>query len=151
MNKWGLGSVEAVMNHTILGLAVMVTVMGATVARADDCGPQPTYAPAGQNWNSGSYQLQTTQVWVPGTTQQVWQPGTCSQIRGPFGGYIQRCSQGYYRTVVTAGYYENRQNWVWVANYDYRYERNGNRYGNRWNNGNGNRRHGRHGAVPVGY
>lgn len=150
------------MNHTLIGLAVMVTVMGATVARAQDCGPQPQYAPAGQNWNSGSYQLQTTQVWVPGTTMQVWTQGNCRQLVGPFGGYVQHCTPGYYRTVVTAGHYENRQNWVWVANYNYRYDRNdnryGNRYGNRWNNNNNgnrwrnqNRRHGRHGAVPIGY
>lgn len=146
------------MNHSILGLAVMVTVMGASVARADDCGPQPTYAPQGHNWNTGSYQLQTTQVWVPGQTQQVWTAGTCTQIRGPFGGYIQSCSPGYYRTVVSAGHYENRQNWVWVA-YSYpqynqgnqygRYRYNDDRYDNRGNR-NG-RRHGRHGAVPVGY
>ena len=131
----------------------MVTVMGATVARADDRGPQPTHAPAGQNWNTGSYQLETTQVWVPGTTQQVWQPGTCSQVHGPYGGSIQQCSRGDYRTVVTAGRYETRQNWVWVASsYDqYNNRRYTDRYdnnrGNRW----GNRRHGRHGAVPVGW
>lgn len=43
------------MNRTILGLAAMVTVMGATVVRADDCGPEPTYAPEGQGWNQGAY------------------------------------------------------------------------------------------------
>lgn len=138
------------MNQTILGLAVMVAVMGATVARADDCGPRPTYAPQGQSWNHGQYQLQTTQVWVPGQEQQVWVPGSCRQF-----GYIQHCTQGYYRSFVTAGRYENQQTWVWVANsYDYgrgrqygRYDNNRNGRGNGW----GNRRHGRHGAVPIGY
>ena len=120
--------------------------MGATVARADDCGPRPTYAPQGQSFQQGSYQLQTQQVWVPGVQQQVWVPGECRQHRR-----WQRCTQGSYQTVVTQGHYENRQEWVWVASYDYQRPRYG-QYGVQVQFGRGGRHGGRHhGAVPVGY
>lgn len=107
----------------------MATVVGATVARADDfdrdgyddgyrqavpvghdCGPRPTAAPQGQTYAQGRYELQTVQAWVPGQFQQVWVPGECRQHHR-----WQRCSQGYYRSVNTPGHYETRQNWVWVA------------------------------------
>ncbi len=110
------------MNNTLLGIAVAAVVFGAQVASAQDCGPQPSYAPAGQNFQSGRYELQTVQQWVPGGQQQVWVEGTCQQGggRGRWGRgggrqWQQRCTQGSYRTVYTAGHYETRQTWVWVA------------------------------------
>lgn len=111
------------MNNTLLGIAVAAVVFGAQVASAQDCGPQPSYAPAGQNFQSGRYELQTVQQWVQGGQQQVWVEGTCQQGNGGGRGRWgrgggrgwQRCSQGSYRTVYTAGHYETRQTWVWVA------------------------------------
>ena len=122
------------MNRTILGLAMMAAVMGATVARADDCGPRPTYAPQGQSWNQGQYQLQTTQVWVPGQQTQVYVPGQCYQ-RGPF----QMCSPGSYQTVVDQGHYVNEQTWVWVdSSYQPRPQQYGRQqYGRPYGRGNG--------------
>ena len=117
----------------------MVAALGATAARADDCGRRPERAPRGQSFNQGSYQLQTTQVWVPGQQEQVWVPGQCSQY-----GYRQYCTPGSYRYVSTAGHYENQQQWVWVSNgWDRQPPR---QHGRHW-------RFGRqqHGAVPVGY
>ncbi len=140
------------MNRTLPGLAVMVAVMGATVARADDCGPQPTYAPRGEDWNQGQYQLQTTQVWVQGQVQEVYVPGLCHQW-----GHVQVCTPGTYETVATAGRYETRQDWVWVANV---YQRAPQQYGRGNGRGSGrdfgrdfgrNQRWGRHGAAPIGY
>lgn len=99
-------------------------VLGATEARADDwgrrggyhpavqghdCGPMPTSAPRGRNFQQGRYELQTTQVWVPGQAQQVWVPGQCQQV-----GWVQHCTQGYYRTIQTQGSYVTQQQWVWV-------------------------------------
>lgn len=104
--SWG-GSVEDRMNRTLLALAVMVAALGATAARADDfhsCGPQPSYAPVGQSWNQGQYQVQTTQVWVPGTVQQVWVPGECRQHGRGRHFRFQRCSPGSYQTVTSAGH-----------------------------------------------
>lgn len=130
------------MNRTLLGLAVVAVVVGATVARADDddhedCGPMPTYAPRGQSYNQGQYQLQTTQVWVPGQQQQVWVPGQCHH-RGPF----QLCTQGYYQTVVTEGRYESQQHWVWVANsYGPRPHHYGRQYGRDYGRGRWGRGH----------
>ena len=124
------------MNRTLLALAVMVAALGATAARADDC-DQPRYAPQGGGSNDGSYQLQTTQVWVPGEQQQVWVPGQCTGY-----GYVQLCSPGSYQYVATAGHYENQQQWVWVANtWDHRPSR---EYGRRWRGGR------QHEARPVG-
>ncbi|HEY1087203.1 MAG TPA: hypothetical protein VGE37_05885 [Archangium sp.] len=118
------------MTRSLLGLAAVVMVMGATEARADDwgrrggyhpaaqaqdCGPMPNYAPRGRNFQQGRYELQTTQVWVPGQAQQVWVPGQCQQV-----GWVQHCTQGYYRTVQTQGSYVTQQQWVWV-DYGYRH------------------------------
>ncbi len=116
----------------------MVTALGATVARADDCGRRPDSAPAGRNWSQGSYQLQTTQVWVPGQQRQVWVPPgpECSNYR------FRLCT-GHYEWVSTPGHYETQQQWVWVTN---SYEQSPRQYGRSWHSG---RRH--HGAVPVGY
>ncbi len=127
------------MNRTLLALAVMVAALGANVALADDCGPRPTWAPQGRSFNEGQYQLQTTQVWVPGQQQQVFVPGECRH----FGRRHHRCSPGSYQLVMTEGHYENRQEWVWVANtWDRRPPR---QYGRDWRSGR------RHGAVPVGF
>jgi hypothetical protein len=63
------------------------------------------------NQSNGRYELRTTQVWVPGVQQQVWVPERCYG-RGNWG---RTCTPGYYRTVETAGHYENQQQWVWVA------------------------------------
>ena len=118
----------------------MVAALGATSARADDCDDdeRPAYAPQGRGGNDGSYQLQTTQVWVQGEQQQVWVPGQCSRM-----GYVQFCSPGTYQYVSTPGHYENQQQWVWVANtWDRRPAR---EYGRNWRGG----RH--HEARPVGY
>ena len=126
------------MNRTLLSLAVMVAALGATAARADDCGPRPTYAPQGRGGSDGSYQLQTTQVWVPGEQQQVWVPGQCTAY-----GFRQYCSPGSYQYVATEGHYENQQQWVWVANtWDRRPSR---EYGRHWRGGR------QHEARPVGY
>ena len=159
MNNLASGSVEEPMNRTLLGLAVMVAVAGATVARADDdCGPMPTYAPQGEAWNQGGYQLQTTQTWVPGQQEQVWVPGQCHQR-----GFIQFCSPGSYQVVATGGHYENRQEWVWVAhsyqtpqyNQDYGRRDYGRRDYGRRDSGRrdyGRQRSGRHhGAISIGF
>ena len=93
------------MNQTLLALAVMAAALGATAARAEDWDDQPTSAPQGE------YQLQTVQTWVPGTQQQVYVPP------GPecFSERFRLCI-GSWRVVATQGHYENRQEWVWVAN-----------------------------------
>ena len=125
------------MNRTLLALAVMAAALGATAARADDCDRQPDYAPQGQTWNQGSYQLQTQQVWVPGQQQQVWVPGNCLRFM-----HHQRCGPGHYEWVSTPGHYETQQQWVWVTNSYDQYPR---QYGR-------SRHHGRHhGAAPVGF
>lgn len=84
------------------------------------CGPRPAYAPQGQTFSQGRYELQTVQTWVPGTQQQVYVPGQCSG-RGHGhhgrGRWQQRCTPGYYQTVATAGRYVTQQQWVWVASY----------------------------------
>lgn len=84
---------------------------------ARSCGPRPTYAPAGQTFNTGRYELQNVQRWVPGQQTQVWVPGQCSTRRHGRGGgwHHQRCTQGYYQSVWTPGRYETRQEWVWVS------------------------------------
>ncbi|MFT3710620.1 MAG: hypothetical protein QM817_23595 [Archangium sp.] len=127
----------------------MAVVLGAQVSRADDwngdgwddhpavpvqqqgqapCGPRPTYAPQGQTFNNGHYELQNVQRWVPGQQQQVWVQGQCySNNNGNGRGWGRRhhrfgnnqqttCTQGYYRTVWSPGRYETTQQWVWVAN-----------------------------------
>lgn len=115
------------MNKTLLGMATVVVLMGATAAHAQDCGPQPNYAPMGQSFQTGHYELQSVQQWVPGGQQQVWVNGTCDDRgrgrgRGRWGrgggrggGWNQQCTQGYYRTVYSAGHYVTQQQWVWVA------------------------------------
>lgn len=118
------------MNNTLLGIAAAVIMLGATAASAQDCGPQPQYAPQGQNFQSGRYELRTSQQWVQGSSYQVWVNGSCDYDRGGGGrgrgrwgrgggrggGWQQqRCSQGYYQTQYTAGHYESRQQWVWVG------------------------------------
>lgn len=133
------------MNNTLLGLMLVAVTVGAQVARADDwngdgiddayqynhgavpvqqqqfgqpsCGPRPTYAPAGQTFNTGRYELQNVQRWVPGQQTQVWVPGQCNTRRYGRGGRwnSQRCSPGHYQTVSTPGRYETRQEWVWVS------------------------------------
>ncbi len=128
----------------------MAGMVGATVARAEDCDDEPTYAPQPQSSNQGEYQLQTTQVWVPGQQQQVWVPGSCLQHH-----VFQVCTPGSYQMVATAGHYENRQDWVWVANsyqprqygrQDYDRQDSGRReYGRKSRFGR------RHGAVSIGF
>lgn len=131
------------MNRTLLGLAMAATVLGATVARADDdCGPMPTYAPQGQSYNQGQYQLQSTQVWVPGEQHQVWVAGQCYQ-HGPF----QACTEGYYQTVVTEGSYVSQDHWVWVPN---PYQPRPYQYGRQYGRDSGRGRWGRgHRATPI--
>ena len=143
------------MKRTLIGLAVMAAMVGATAARADDCDDdEPTYAPQGQSWNQGQYQLQTTQTWVPGQPQQIWVPGACRQY-----GSFQQCAPGSYQMVATEGHYENRQTWVWVASSyqprpyvrdfdrddDGRREYRRREYGRTWHFG----RH--HGATPLNF
>lgn len=126
MNLLASVTVGGDMNNTLLGIAAAVVMLGATAANAQDCGPMPQYAPQGQTFQSGRYELRTTQQWVQGNAYQVWVNGTCDYDRGGRGrgrwgrgggrgGWQQRCSQGYYRTEYTAGHYETRQQWVWVG------------------------------------
>jgi len=125
------------MNHTLLGLMLVAVTAGAQVARADwngygydnhdavpvqtqgghDCGPRPSYAPAGQTFQHGRYELQNVQTWVPGQQQQVWVEGQCTNNGRGRGRHHWRtnCSPGYYRTVWTAGHYQTTQQWVWVS------------------------------------
>lgn len=82
------------------------------------CGPRPTYAPAGQTFNTGRYELQNVQRWVPGQQTQVWVAGQCygrRHGRGGWGGRQQRCTPGHYETQWTPGRYETTQQWVWVS------------------------------------
>jgi hypothetical protein len=120
------------MNRTLLNVAMVVAVVGAQAARADDfdgddfrrgdfhharpCGPQPAYAPAGQTMGQGHYERRVEQVWVAGTQQQVWVAGECARRFGRrhHHGDGLRCSQGYYQMVNTPGRYENQEQWVWV-------------------------------------
>ena len=131
------------MNRTLLALAVMAVALGAAAARADDCEDQAPRAPQGE------YQLQTVQTWVPGTQQQVYVPPGPECYNDRF-----RLCTGAYQTVVTQGHYENRQQWVWVAN-EYQPRRDREEYGL---SGDGRRsgREGRfgrshHRAAAVGY
>ncbi|MBL8913980.1 MAG: hypothetical protein JNM17_24970 [Archangium sp.] len=128
------------MNNTLLGLMLAVVTVGAQVANAQDwndpynhgavpvqqqgqapCGPRPTYAPQGQTFNTGRYELQNVQRWVPGQQVQVWVPGQCTNNGGRWGRGNRgrwnnsRCTQGYYTTQWTPGRYETRQEWVWVS------------------------------------
>ncbi len=125
------------MHESLLGLLVAVVVVGAQVARADDldgprfghhraesaqrngrgrgCGPRPEYAPRGQQQAQGRYELQAVQQWVPGAQQEVWVPGQCYGERHHRNRYQQRCTEGSYQVVSTAGHYETTQQWVWVA------------------------------------
>lgn len=81
------------------------------------CGPQPV--PVN---NNGRWELRSTQQYVPGTTQQVYVAGQC--FSGRHGRQV--CQPGRYVTTQTAGHYETKQSWVWVA-YENRYDNN--RYG----------------------
>lgn len=123
------------MNRTLLAVVVAAVTVGAQAARADDfdfddgyghrarpvdgrhdCGPRPTYAPQGQDFQGGRYELQTQQVWVPGGQQQVWVEGQCwggGRRHHRRGG--QRCTPGHFEVVSTPGHYETTQQWVWVA------------------------------------
>ena len=123
------------MNHTLLGLMLVAVTAGAQVARADwngyddhdavpvqpqggrNCGPRPPYAPRGQTFQHGRYELQNVQTWVPDQQQQVWVEGQCSNSGRGRGRHPWRtnCSPGYYRTMWTAGHYETTQQWVWVS------------------------------------
>jgi hypothetical protein len=135
------------MNKTLLGLVLTAVTVGAQVARADDwetgydeytgyvdpwgehpavpvqqghapCGPRPGYAPQGQTFQTGHYELQNVQRWVPGQQQQVWVPGQCfgKKRHGRHHRWGARvCTEGAYQTVWTPGRYETRQEWVWVA------------------------------------
>jgi hypothetical protein len=136
------------MYKTLLGLSLVAVTLGAQVSRADDwngdgwddhpavpvqqpqgqpghnCGPRPTYAPQGQTFNNGHYELQNVQRWVPGQQQQVWVPGQCYGSGGWRGRHHRfgnkMCTQGYYQTVWSPGRYETTQQWVWVSNgYNY--------------------------------
>ncbi|MFZ5443597.1 MAG: hypothetical protein ACOZQL_26560 [Myxococcota bacterium] len=122
------------MNRTLLAVAVAALTLGAQVARADDfdgdgfddgyqhgavparsgrhCGPRPTFAPQGSDFQQGRYELQTTQVWVPGAQQQVWVEGNCYGRRRHH--WRRQCTPGHYEFVSTPGHYETTQQWVWV-------------------------------------
>ena len=132
------------MNRTLLAVLVAAVTVGAQVARADDfdgyghgarpvdgrpgCGPRPTYAPQGQDFQQGRYELQSQQVWVPGGQQQVWVEGQCwGGGRRHHGRGAQRCSPGHYEVVSTPGHYETSQQWVWVASPQQHHRRYGRR------------------------
>jgi hypothetical protein len=126
------------MNRTFLAVVVAAVAVGAQVARADDfdgdgfddgyqhraepagggrhCGPRPSYAPQGSSFQQGRYELQTSQVWVPGSQQQVWVQGDCYARGGGRRHHWRRqfCTPGHYEYVTTPGHYETSQQWVWV-------------------------------------
>lgn len=137
-------------------MSLAVAMVSATAARADDCGapygqyhgatpvvaqrppPPPIPIVAPQQRNHGRYELRDVQRWVPATTSQVWVEGQCFKRRadnhGRAYGHHRRiepnfCTAGHYETVTTPGYYETRQEWVWV-NYSPPI-----RYGANWSNG----------------
>ena len=57
-----------------------------------------------------SYGYVTQRVWVPGCSKQVWVPPRYEYVRRRCGNVVRVCvSQGYYRTVQTAGYYTYKQ------------------------------------------
>lgn len=115
-----------------MGVSLVVAMVGATVARADDYrqyhGAMPASDGRGcatshgqpqqpQQQAGGRYELQTVQTWVPDQVTQVWVEGRCVTRRHGRHGRFEhtRCMPGHYENVTTPGHYEAQQQWVWVA------------------------------------
>lgn len=89
-------------------LAVPVGGGVQAVVGGAPCGAPPVHHQPGGRW-----ELRTTQHYVPGVAQQVWVDGQCTG--NPRKPWKQRCTPGRWVTTETAGRYETRQDWVWVA------------------------------------
>lgn len=61
---------------------------------------------------NGHYELVTTEVWVPGSTERVWVEN-CRPRGKAHGHRKHRRCDGHYETVTRSGYYEERHEWVW--------------------------------------
>jgi hypothetical protein len=78
--------------------------------------PAPTPPPAQpprSEWprQSGRYELQTVNKWVPGRYEQVWVEQSCKYKPRR---NVTKCHGGYYDQRWVDGYYQTVQEWVWV-------------------------------------
>jgi len=82
----------------------------------------PPPEPPRHRWprESGRYELQTVQRWVPGHYEQVWVEREC---RYKPRRNMTKCTGGYYDERWVPGYYQPVQEWVWVR---------GRRHGGHW-------------------
>lgn len=89
-------------------------------------GQLPPAPPSGIPQQTGRYELQTVQNWVPGYYEQVRIPGQCfTQYKRHHTKTV--CSQDRYESRWVEGRYEQVQQWVWV---DYSNQYPQYRYGN---------------------
>lgn len=61
----------------------------------------------------GYYERRTVDVWVPARTVEHVVPARCREHGGKH--RKVKCKGGYVETRVIPGYYEPREEWVWVA------------------------------------
>ena len=104
-----------------IGVSVNLPPMGVHVHSSachhdhDELPPQP---PNGVPQQTGRYELQTVNQWVPGRYEQVFVQGQC------FTKYKKHrtktvCTDGYYENRWVEGRYQQVQQWVWVDHRNY--------------------------------
>lgn len=79
-----------------------------------DCNDAPRPPAGDPQYASGHYELRTVNQWVPGYSERVWVEGSC-RTKHKRHGSVTRCRDGYYDERWVDGHYEQRQDWVWVA------------------------------------
>jgi hypothetical protein len=74
--------------------------------------PPPAHPPRSHRpRQSGGYELQTVQKFVPGHYEQVWVEQNCRYRPRR---NVTKCEGGHYEQRWVEGYYQSVQEWVWV-------------------------------------
>ncbi len=128
------------LRHGLFTLALSALLLAPVAARADDWGrhdaspvgqpgqqlhtggryhpaPPPPPAPPPRSHRprqSGRYELQTVQKFVPGHYEQVWVEQNCRYRPRR---HVTKCEGGHYEQRWVEGYYQSVQEWVWVPSY----------------------------------
>lgn len=109
-SQWEIGALKSTKNGSA---AITVGSQGVSLNLASNSRRGSVRTPRG--YDGGRYEYRTQRTWIPGSNRRVWvEPSYQWRYDSCGVRFRSLVRAGYYRTIQSAGRYENRQVKVWV-------------------------------------